>query len=619
MFAKVLVANRGEIAVRAFRAAYELGAGTVAVFPHEDRNSVHRLKADESYEIGEPGHPVRAYLDVAAVVAAAQRAGADAVYPGYGFLSENPDLAAACAEAGITFVGPSAAVLELTGNKARAIAAAKAAGLPVLASTEPTDDVDTLLAQARDMAYPLFVKAVAGGGGRGMRKVDDEGALRGSVEAAMREAESAFGDPTVFIEQAVVNPRHIEVQILADTQGTVIHLFERDCSVQRRHQKVIELAPAPNLDPELRERMCADAVAFARAIDYTCAGTVEFLLDEARQARVHRDEPAHPGRAHGHRGGHRRRPGAGPAADRRRGVAGRPRAEPGHRAAARGGAAVPDHHRGPGQRLPPRHRPDHRLPLARRRRRPAGRRLLDGRRGGRALRLDAGQAHLPRPGLRRRRGPGPAGGGRVPDPRRGHQHPVPAGRAGRPRLPRGPGDHVVHRAAARAAHRPAVRRPRHPAADLPGRRHRQRPARRAPAPGRPDDQAARRRPGRGSPRPAPGSGCASSARRSSPPGCARSARWRSPTPRSATPTSRCWPPGCAPRTCWPSPRTWPAPPRSCCRWSAGAGRPTTSRCASCTRTRGSGWPRCARRCPTSRCRCCCAVATPSATPPTRPR
>ncbi|WP_222264716.1 pyruvate carboxylase [Modestobacter marinus] len=279
MFEKVLVANRGEIAVRAFRAAYELGAGTVAVFPHEDRNSVHRLKADESYEIGEPGHPVRAYLDVQGIVRAARRAGADAVYPGYGFLSENPDLAEACAAAGITFVGPSAEVLELTGNKARAIAAAREAGLPVLGSSEPTDDVDALLAAAESMEYPVFVKAVAGGGGRGMRKVDEAGALRGSIEAAMREAESAFGDATVFLEQAVVDPRHIEVQILADGAGNVIHLYERDCSVQRRHQKVIELAPAPNLDPALRERICADAVAFARAIGYSCAGTVEFLVD----------------------------------------------------------------------------------------------------------------------------------------------------------------------------------------------------------------------------------------------------------------------------------------------------------------------------------------------------
>ncbi|HEV7870158.1 MAG: pyruvate carboxylase [Modestobacter sp.] len=279
MFEKVLVANRGEIAVRAFRAAYELGAGTVAVFPHEDRNSVHRLKADESYEIGEPGHPVRTYLDVGEIVRAAQRADADAVYPGYGFLSENPDLAEACDRAGITFVGPSAEVLRLTGNKARAIAAAREAGLPVLASSEPTDDVDALLAAAESMEYPVFVKAVAGGGGRGMRKVDQPGALRGSIEAAMREAESAFGDSTVFIEQAVVDPRHIEVQILADGAGNVIHLYERDCSVQRRHQKVIELAPAPNLDPALREQICADAVAFARAIGYSCAGTVEFLVD----------------------------------------------------------------------------------------------------------------------------------------------------------------------------------------------------------------------------------------------------------------------------------------------------------------------------------------------------
>ena len=224
MFSKVLVANRGEIAVRAFRAAYELGARTVAVFPHEDRWSEHRLKADEAYEIGERGHPVRAYLDPEGIVEVAVRAGADAVYPGYGFLSENPALAEACAAAGITFIGP---------------------------------------------------------GGRGMRRVDSPGALREAVETCMREADAAFGDPTVFIEQAVVDPRHIEVQILSDGTGPdgVIHLFERDCSVQRRHQKVVEIAPAPNLDPELRDRICADAVRFAREIGYKNAGTVEFLLD----------------------------------------------------------------------------------------------------------------------------------------------------------------------------------------------------------------------------------------------------------------------------------------------------------------------------------------------------
>ncbi|CAN5155666.1 pyruvate carboxylase [soil metagenome] len=280
MISKVLVANRGEIAIRAFRAAYELGVGTVAVYPYEDRNSVHRLKADESYQIGEVGHPVRAYLSVDEIVATARAAGADAVYPGYGFLSENPELSAACAAAGITFVGPAAEILELTGNKSRAIAAAREAGLPVLSSSAPSASVDELVDAAHGMSFPLFVKAVAGGGGRGMRRVTDAAALPEAIEAASREAESAFGDPTVFLEQAVINPRHIEVQILADNYGNVIHLFERDCSVQRRHQKVVELAPAPNLAPELRERICNDAVAFARHIGYSCAGTVEFLLDE---------------------------------------------------------------------------------------------------------------------------------------------------------------------------------------------------------------------------------------------------------------------------------------------------------------------------------------------------
>ncbi|GAA0247001.1 pyruvate carboxylase [Cryptosporangium japonicum] len=278
MFRKLLVANRGEIAIRAFRAAYELDVATVAVFPHEDRNSLHRAKADEAYQIGEPGHPVRAYLSVDEIIRAAKKAGADAVYPGYGFLSENPELAHACREAGITFVGPPAEVLHLTGNKARAVAAAREAGVPVLTSSAPSSDVDELL--ATDLDFPVFVKAVAGGGGRGMRRVEHPDGLREAIEVAMREAESAFGDPTVFLEQAVVNPRHIEVQILADGAGNVVHLYERDCSVQRRHQKVVEIAPAPNLDPALRDRICADAVNFAQRIGYVNAGTVEFLLDE---------------------------------------------------------------------------------------------------------------------------------------------------------------------------------------------------------------------------------------------------------------------------------------------------------------------------------------------------
>lgn len=282
MFSKILVANRGEIAIRAFRAAYELGARTVAVYPYEDRNSLHRLKADEAYLIGERGHPVRAYLDVSEIIRVARESGADAIYPGYGFLSENPELAAAAAANGITFIGPGEHVLEMAGNKVTAKEHAIAAGVPVLASTPASRDVDELVAGAESIGFPVFAKAVAGGGGRGMRRVETPAELRPALEEAMREADSAFGDPTMFLEQAVIRPRHIEVQILADATGGdagTIHLFERDCSVQRRNQKVVEIAPAPNLDPSIAAALHRDAVAFARSIGYVNAGTVEFLLD----------------------------------------------------------------------------------------------------------------------------------------------------------------------------------------------------------------------------------------------------------------------------------------------------------------------------------------------------
>ncbi|MEX5269018.1 pyruvate carboxylase [Kocuria sabuli] len=281
MFSKILVANRGEIAIRAFRAAYELGAKTVAVFPYEDRNSIHRQKADEAYQIGEEGHPVRAYLDVEEIVRVAKESGADAIYPGYGFLSENPELARAAAREGITFVGPRAEILELAGNKVAALKAAKRAGIPTLASTEPSADPEELLAQAEGIGFPIFVKAVAGGGGRGMRRVETPEALPEALGAAMREADTAFGDPTVFLEQAVLRPRHIEVQILADNDGGMVHLFERDCSLQRRHQKVVEIAPAPNLDEGIRQALHRDAVKFAEELGYVNAGTVEFLVDTA--------------------------------------------------------------------------------------------------------------------------------------------------------------------------------------------------------------------------------------------------------------------------------------------------------------------------------------------------
>ena len=285
MFTKILVANRGEIAIRAMRAAFELGAKTVAVFPYEDRNSMHRLKADEAYQIGEKGHPVRAYLDVSEIIRVAKESGADAIYPGYGFLSENPDLAQAAADAGITFIGPPTRVLEMAGNKVTAKEHAIAAGVPVLKSTPASKDIEELLAGAAEIGFPIFAKAVAGGGGRGMRRVDKAEDLREALEAAMREADSAFGDPTMFLEQAVVRPRHIEVQILADSQGETVHLFERDCSVQRRHQKVIEIAPAPNLDETTRQAMYRDAIAFAKSIGYVNAGTVEFLLDTAGERK----------------------------------------------------------------------------------------------------------------------------------------------------------------------------------------------------------------------------------------------------------------------------------------------------------------------------------------------
>ena len=279
MFQKVLVANRGEIAVRAVRAAFELGCRTVAVFPYEDRNADHRIKASESYLIGERDHPVKAYLDIDEIIRVAKESEADAVYPGYGFLSENPDLAAACAANGITFVGPSAEVLELAGNKVRALEQARRAGVPTLKSTPPSTDPDKLIAGAEEIGFPVFIKAVAGGGGRGMRRVDDPARFGEELGAAMREAEGAFGDPTVFVEQAVAAPRHIEVQVLADHQGNVVHLFERDCSIQRRHQKVVEIAPAPHISDELRAALTADAVKFTKAINYTCAGTVEFLVE----------------------------------------------------------------------------------------------------------------------------------------------------------------------------------------------------------------------------------------------------------------------------------------------------------------------------------------------------
>jgi pyruvate carboxylase len=275
---KVLVANRSEIAVRVMRAAHEMDLLTVGVYTPEDRGALHRTKAGEAYQLGEPGHPVRGYLDIAALLEVAERSGADALHPGYGFLSESAALADACAAAGVTFVGPPADVLRLTGDKVTARQAAVAAGLPVLRASDPLPDGEGALDAAEGVGFPLFVKAAAGGGGRGLRLVRTPEELADAARSASREAAAAFGDGTIFLEQAVERPRHIEVQVLGDTHGSVVHLFERDCSVQRRHQKVVELAPAPDLPEATRTGLHEAALAFARSVGYVNAGTVEFLV-----------------------------------------------------------------------------------------------------------------------------------------------------------------------------------------------------------------------------------------------------------------------------------------------------------------------------------------------------
>ncbi|WP_244288087.1 pyruvate carboxylase [Corynebacterium godavarianum] len=279
-FKKILVANRGEIAVRAFRAAFETGAKTVAVYPREDRNSFHRPFANEAVQIGTEGQPVKAYLDIDEIIRAAKETGADAIYPGYGFLSERADLARACDANGIKFIGPSADTLDLTGDKSAAVQAAERAGLPTLKDSEPSSDVAQLAEYAKEFEFPVFIKAVAGGGGRGMRFVEKPEDLEALAAEASREAEAAFGDPNVYVERAVINPQHIEVQVMADSYGNVVHLYERDCSLQRRHQKVVEIAPAQHITEEQRQRICEDAVKFCKEINYEGAGTVEFLVDE---------------------------------------------------------------------------------------------------------------------------------------------------------------------------------------------------------------------------------------------------------------------------------------------------------------------------------------------------
>ena len=281
---KLLAANRSEIATRVFRSAHELGIRTVAIYSHEDRFALHRFKADEAYPIGKPGEPIRSYLDIAGIVDLCQQHDIDAVHPGYGFLSENPDFARALEAAGIVFVGPSVNALEKLGDKIAARDIAIKVGVPVLpGSPTAVSSLADAKKLAAEMGYPVMLKASKGGGGRGMRMVDKEEQLAAALESAQRESLSAFGSDEVFVEKLVRQARHLEVQLLGDDHGNLIHLYERDCSVQRRHQKVIELAPAPNLTPKIAAELHEAALAIGSEVGYRAAGTVEFLYDTEQE------------------------------------------------------------------------------------------------------------------------------------------------------------------------------------------------------------------------------------------------------------------------------------------------------------------------------------------------
>ena len=278
MIKKLLIANRGEIAVRIIRACAEMGIISVAVYTEADRHALHVKKADESYSLGPES--LEGYLNTPRLVNLANSVGCDAIHPGYGFLAENPELPLACVNADLCFVGPSAEVMQRMGDKVQARTAMLAGGVPVVPGSEGNlADVDSALALAEQIGYPVMLKATTGGGGRGIRRCEDATALRRNYARVLSEASKAFGNAEIFMEKAVDNPRHIEVQILADSHGNAVHLFERDCSIQRRHQKLLEIAPSPQLDERQRAYIGELAVRAAQAVDYCNAGTVEFLMD----------------------------------------------------------------------------------------------------------------------------------------------------------------------------------------------------------------------------------------------------------------------------------------------------------------------------------------------------
>jgi 3-methylcrotonyl-CoA carboxylase alpha subunit len=283
LFGKVLIANRGEIAVRVARTCRAMGIPSVAVYSEADRGALHVREAEESVLIG-PAEAARSYLDVNALMAAARRTGADAVHPGYGFLSQNPDFAEAVEQAGLSFIGPPASVHRRMGDKKGARRLMAASGVPVVPGYDGDDQTDArLLLEAERIGWPVMIKPSRGGGGKGMRVVDARGEFASALAASRREAQAAFGNDVVVLERFLDRPRHVEVQVLGDSYGRIVHLLERECSIQRRHQKIVEEAPSPALSTEQRMTVCASGVAAARAVGYVNAGTVEFLLDSARQ------------------------------------------------------------------------------------------------------------------------------------------------------------------------------------------------------------------------------------------------------------------------------------------------------------------------------------------------
>ncbi len=281
LFRKILIANRSEIAVRVIHACRTLGIPTVAVYSEADRQSKHRLLADESVCIGPPP-PNESYLNIDAIIAAAKETGAEAIHPGYGFLAENVTFPERCETEGLTFIGPPSDAMRLMGNKVAARVKMSEAGVPLIPGMKSAgNDLEEFTRVAEEIGYPVLIKAAAGGGGKGMRVVAEPAGLSEAIDAARREAGGAFGDDTVYLEKYIANPRHVEFQVLADTHGNCVHLFERECSIQRRHQKIIEETPSVALDDDLRARMGGDAVKVAQAAGYVNAGTVEFLLDES--------------------------------------------------------------------------------------------------------------------------------------------------------------------------------------------------------------------------------------------------------------------------------------------------------------------------------------------------